>query len=331
MSKLMIKEIALFPKGQQVKSEFRLSDIKGGVAKTGKDYIQFKLGDRTGNIQAKMWEAHISSFVFKEGDVCSVIAVSDPWNNQPQLVVKEIASRVSTTDEDFDMVSKYPIEEMWTSLVNFLSTFKSDYIRKVAEDILLEAGLSENFKRSPAATGMHHAFIGGLLEHTWQMLETGEALLKLPFYSNVLNRDLCLFGLMFHDFGKIFEYESVSFKKTLQGLLVPHIPMTAAMVFESANKYGVPEIIRDHMMHVVLTHHKLMKHGSPVVFACPEAAFVHYIDNIHSDVFGFVQRIENEGSGKEYVKHGYSENNLIVQRFSDILKTCEQTIESSFV
>lgn len=332
MAKLMAKEIASFPKGQPVKTEFQLTDIKGGVAKNGRDYVAFKLSDKSGTIPAKMWETNISAFTFKDGDICTISGVSDPWNNQPQLVVKEITPRVSTTDDEFIAISRYPIEEMWIKLVNFVGTLESSHLRVVAEDILLNAGLSDSFKNSPAATGMHHAFVGGLLEHTWQMAEISDYLLRLPFMKEVLNRDLCLFGVMFHDFGKIFEYNQTGgFKKTVQGVLVPHIPMTAAMVYESANKYGIPEIIRDHMMHVILSHHKLQEHGSPVIFACPEAAFVHYVDNMHGDVFGFTQRIENDGAGKEYVKHGYAANNLVVQRFNDILKSCEGAKDSSFI
>jgi 3'-5' exoribonuclease len=172
---------------------------------------------------------------------------------------------------------------------------------------------------------MHHAFQGGLLEHTLQMTECADALLKLPFFEP-LNRDLCLFGILFHDFGKIFEYHpDHGFKKTIQGVLVPHIPMMGALIFETCNKFGVPEIIRDHLVHVVLAHHMQLAWGSPVIPAVPEAAFVHYVDNLHGTVFGWLQKIEaNKSSGSEILTKWDGVNSaLLATPFTTILKTVE--------
>jgi 3'-5' exoribonuclease len=172
---------------------------------------------------------------------------------------------------------------------------------------------------------MHHAFKGGLLEHTLQMLQTGETLLKLPFYAEVLNKDLCLFGLMMHDFSKIFEYSpTAGFKKTIHGVLVSHIPKTACLIELSADKFGVPDEIKDHLQHVVLAHHGCLEYGSPVDMATPEAMFVHYIDNLHGDIFGVVQKMATEvPAGAEIWKHPVTRKNLVVKRFNEVLKEYE--------
>jgi 3'-5' exoribonuclease len=209
---------------------------------------------------------------------------------------------------------------MWSKLVDTISSLDNVMIRSISEDIMLSAGLSEAFRRSPAATGMHHAFIGGLLEHTWQMVESAEALLALPYYREELNRDLCLFGILFHDFGKIFEYAPDTFKQTAQGRLVSHIPMVAAMIYHECQKQDVPEVVRDHLMHVVLAHHRKLEWGSPVQPATPEAMFVHFIDNLHGDVFGAVQKIESDGGpGVDFVRRGYNEPLVLVDRFDSVL------------
>ena len=247
----------------------------------------------------------------------------DTYQGRAQAVIEALAPRGQVLDSDFERSSRYDIQMMWGELVGYVTAMTSKSIRVVAEDLLLHQGWEEAFRRSPAATGMHHAFVGGLLEHTWQMLRCGEALLKLPFMAEVLNADLCMFGLMFHDFGKIFEYKSQGgFQRTLQGRLVPHIPMTGALILESGNKHGIPEVIRDHLMHVVLAHHGKVEWGSPVTMNIPEAGFVHYIDHLHGDVFGWLQRIEREAKPGDEVIKGWG-NELIVERFSAILKRCE--------
>ena len=231
--------------------------------------------------------------------------------------------RTTESDEDFIAISKYPVGQMWGVITEVLTNFESNYFGSVASDIMLNQGYTEAFQTGPAASGMHHAFVSGLLEHTSQMCQTALKLFELPFYSEALNKDLCLFGILFHDFCKIMEYHpGAGFKRTLQGILVPHIPMMGALIFETCNKFGVPEVIRDHMMHVVLAHHGQQAWGSPVDMAIPEAAFVHYLDHLHGDVFGWIQKIE--AASKEETTKSLSRT-LVVPRFSDILKTCEVT------
>lgn len=320
MAKQFVKELR---PGNVVSSEFQISSPAVRQAKNGSNYLMCKLADRSGSVEARLW-SYSPSALLADGAVLEIKGVVEEYQGKAQVVISTFAPRTSITDEDFIKSSKYVIQTMWDNLVGMLATIENDWIRVVAEDLLLHDVWAPAFQRSPAASGMHHAFVGGLLEHTWQMVESGDTLLKLPYYKEVLNRDLCLFGLMFHDFGKIFEYESgAGFKRAVQGLLVPHIPMTAALILEAANMRDVPEIVRDHMMHVVLAHHGQIEWGSPVSMNIPEAGFVHYIDNLHGSIFGWVQRIENEAlPGNPSVKNYVGKNELVVERFSAILKKC---------
>lgn len=324
MSKLMARELSLAAVNTQITADFRAEDVKIQTSKKGSEYLRCKLTDRSGSVEGVMWDYNPGMAV-QDKAVYSFTGEVGEYNGKSQLKIKYIAPRQSTTDDDFEKVSEYPIDWMWGKIVNLIGTMQNEWIRMTAEELMLNLGLSDAFKRAPAASGMHHAFVGGLLEHTSQMLEIGDTLLKLPFFERVLNRDLCLFGLMFHDFGKIFEYEHGNgFRRTLQGRLVPHIPMVAAMVYHYAACVQIPEIIRDHMMHVVLAHHGKVEWGSPISMNIPEAAFVHYIDHMHGDVFGWLQKIHNEAQpGDIVVKNYMGKNELVVERFSDILKKCE--------
>lgn len=321
MSKIKVSELTA---GQAVASDFRIVQPAILRAKNGTTYLSAKAADKSGEIPLRMWGAspNIMDDV-KDGAILHVTGKVDSYQNNLQLIAESFKGRVSSSDEDFSKVSQYSIEEMWTKLLGFVDTFKNSQIKKIAEDLLLEQGLSAAFQRSPAASGMHHAFVGGLLEHTWQMCETAEALFNLPFYANVLNRDLCLFGILFHDFGKIFEYNPDGFQRTSQGILVPHIPMTGALILETCNRYGVPEVIRDHLMHVVLAHHGKIEWGSPVTPAVPEAEFVHYVDNLHGTVFGRLQKIDAAQPGQEIIEvWDNGKKPYLTRRFSEHLRAC---------
>ena len=295
-------------------------DVVTNAAKNGRQYSRFTLSDKSGSIDAMLFESE--DRVPKTGVVYTVAGRTELYQGKLQIKVREIGPRTTVGDDDFLKVSEFPVDEMWGVITRVISEMESTWIAQVASDIMLRPGYVEAFQTSPAATGMHHAFIGGLLEHTSQMCLTAEKLFELPFYAENLNKDLCLFGILFHDWAKLLEYDpGAGFKKTIQGMLVPHIPYCGAMIFESANKLGVPEVVRDHLMHVVLAHHGQVAWGSPVDMAIPEAAFVHYIDHLHGDVFGWLQKIESK-PGEELIKH--TGRTLLGQRFSDILRACEE-------
>lgn len=312
--KVMVKDLVA---GQQIDCDFTLKDVKTGVSKRNTNYLRCNLADKTGSVVAVWWDWDGSSV---PSGVVRVLGQVSEYQGSLQVVIMGILERTSTSDEDFEKVSQYPVEVMWNTIVSSVGGMRNPHVYSVAYDILFNQGFEEAFKKAPAATGMHHAFQAGLLEHTSQMVEMAETLFRLPFITQTLNKDLCLFGIIFHDFGKIFEYEhSGGFKHTTQGALVPHIPMTGAIIYETANKLQVPEIIRDHMMHVVLAHHGRMEYGSPVEMAIPEAAFVHYVDNMHGDVFGWVQKIQEAKT--ETVRHGH--RYILTKRFDEVIKDVE--------
>lgn len=317
MAKLTVKDLQ---PNQQVTLEAMVrGNVETKIAKTGRQFAKFVIGDKSGTLDAMFFECE--GRVPTSGTVYTVSGLVDSYLGKPQIKIKELKPRTTEGDEDFLIVSKFPVDEMWGTILRVISEMQSNYFARVSSDIMLEQGYANSFKTSPAATGMHHAFLSGLLEHTSQMCLTAEKLFELPFYSESLNKDLCIFGILFHDFSKMFEYDQgLGFKKTTQGILVPHIPMMGAIIYETCNKFGIPEVIRDHMMHVVLAHHGQQAWGSPVDMAIPEAAFVHYIDHLHGDIFGWLQKIE-ASPGEELIRH--TGRTLVAKRFDEVLKSCE--------
>lgn len=301
-------------KGQDL---FLVLEITELIASNGKPYVALKAVDKTGEMSAKKWDTILADLrSAMSGDVCRIDFSIGEFKGNPDMKFTSLGVVDPNTIDmnDFVKASKYRVDDMWVSFENFLYGFEDIYFKTVAAE-LFDAKSQDLFKKAPAATKMHHAFVSGLLEHTLQMLECAETLLEKEFFKKTLNRDLCMFGIMFHDFGKIYEYScEPGFKVRPQGLLVGHIPMVAARIYEACAKYDIPEEVRDHMMHVVLAHHGSLAWGSPNKPACPEAVFVHHVDNLHGSVFGLLQA--REAANTETFKYGFGEQQLTVLKKS---------------
>jgi 3'-5' exoribonuclease len=308
--------------GSEFQEAFMVADMRVLKTKKDTDYALFKLVDKTGSIDAKMWDYNASAHSdLKSGAILTIVGKVESYAGKLQVVVSSFVPNPPCNLNDFVKATKYDIQGMWNNLTNRVANISDHNIKVVAEDLLLHGGWGELFRKCPAATGMHHAFVGGLLEHTEQMVRMSDALFDLSFFATELNKDLCTFGVMFHDFGKIFEYSpDAGFKKIESGILVGHISMVSAMIYESCNKHGVPDEIRNHMMHVILAHHGKVEWGSPVSMATPEAIFVHHVDHLHGDVMGVLQRIE-DNPGQDFVKHSYDMGNIVTRRFKDEQQT----------
>lgn len=305
---------------------FMVQDVQVKSSKKGSPFASFKASDKTGSIDCIMFDCG-DDFAsrFKSGEVFHLTGSTDVYNNKLQLKVSQIGGGAGVNVADFVKATKYDIEGMWKNLVNRVENMQHHNIKAVAEDLLLRDEWSALFKKCPAATGNHHAFIGGLLEHTEQMVRIGDALFDLSFFATELNKDLCTFGLMFHDFGKIFEYSTdPGFKKIESGILVGHISMVSAAIYQSCAMLGVPDEERDHMMHVVLAHHGKVEWGSPVPMATPEAVFVHHVDHLHGDVFGMLQKLEEAGGMGGLVNAGSIWRTVPSRRFSQLGDSHEQ-------
>lgn len=199
---------------------------------------------------------------------------------------------------DFLPVSEQDIEQMWGELIEIMRSVKDEWLRRLIKKFLEDHDLVAAYKRSPAATAMHHNFVGGLLEHTLNIAKAAEAL--LPLYPKV-NADLVLTGIFMHDIGKTAELSSgTSIQYTDQGQLIGHITLATLWIeqkaSELAQQYGEPFPRRtlDLVEHIVLSHHGSFEYGSPKLPAIPEAFMIHYLDNLDAKMFMTTQQIEND-------------------------------------
>jgi len=191
---------------------------------------------------------------------------------------------------------------MWEEVIQAIESLKGEPLTyDVANTLIATPAVRNLFKRSPAATGVHNNWVGGLLEHVTSMLKIAEGVVEhYKKYRPELSREKVIFGVIFHDIGKIVEYdqENPSFDKTPLGFLTNHIVLGPAWIYEAANSYRVEDRHpnfkkeRAHLMHLVASHHGCNEWGSPVPPATLEAIVLHHIDNLDSKFMHALSLIE---------------------------------------
>ncbi len=264
-------------------------------------YIAAYLSDKSGKINGRMWQA--SEALFKslpdEGFV-KVKGNAESYQNNVQMIINAIqpvdASEVDM--EDFLAASEFDVDEMFERLLTVLRTVKNPHLLELIKLFLDDSDLMAIFKKAPAASNLHHAYLGGLLEHTLSLLELSQRI--LPHYPK-LNADLVIVGLFLHDIGKTKELAcDISFKYTDQGQLLGHIVQGLMMIQEKiAQIDNFPVDLKNALLHIIASHHGIKEYGSPVTPAMPEAFAVHHIDNLDSKITMTTSMIENDlGEGR---------------------------------
>jgi 3'-5' exoribonuclease len=245
------------------------------------------LRDATGEAIGRLWrfdpatmpDITATGFVRIEGS-------QEMYQEKLQIKIGEIWSHEPSSDELTDLLpsTRKNIDEMFSEVTNLLTTLEHPAAKALGAAYLDDADMMRDFRVAPAAMQIHHAWIGGLLEHTLQLMKLADAM--LPNYPR-LNRDIILISLFIHDMGKIEELRwDRGFEYTREGNLIGHIAR-GAMWLESKAKIAednlgepLPDGFLTVMQHIVLSHHGLLEHGAAKLPSTPEAIFVSQLDNL---------------------------------------------------
>jgi 3'-5' exoribonuclease len=251
---------------------------------SGDPFLSLSLGDRTGDVDAKMWD-NVAEVVdlFEVDDFVKVKGETLLYNRRLQMKVHSVA-RVDERDVDlgdFLPVSTRNPDEMFAELMQAVAGMKDPWLRKLLETIFADPEVAAAYRRAPAAKGIHHAWLGGLLEHVLSLI--GLARMMARHYSYI-NEDLLLTGVVLHDIGKIQELNfERSFSYSNDGQLLGHISLGVRLVGEKiAALPGFPPRLRNLVEHMILSHHGTLEFGSPKVPVFAEALLLHHLDNLDS-------------------------------------------------
>lgn len=279
-----------------VDSVFLVRDRIQAMARNGKPYMTLKLIDRTGEIEARVWD-RVDEFarLFDKNDFVQVSGRGNLYMGKMQLVVQQLR-RVEEAEvdlADFLPVSQRPMEEMRAELEQLLDSMSDGPMRKLMRAFFDDADFYRRYSRAPAAKGMHHVFIGGLLEHSLAVAALAcDVAARYP----QVDRDLLIAGALMHDVGKVAElsYER-SFDYTDEGKLVGHIVMGVEMIEERSR--CIADFPRQQVMllkHLLLSHHGQYEYGSPKRPKVLEAVILNFIDDLDSKINGIQTHIDKE-------------------------------------
>ncbi len=286
--------------------DIRFKKSKGGVD-SGEPFLSLTLSDRTGDLDAKMWDNVAGiMYSFEQDDFVEVKGVLQIHNNRKQLTVHRIqkAEESGIDLADFLPCSARDPQDMIAELKQIASEISNPHLRALLDLVFADQELMRRFAKAPAGKSVHHACIGGLAEHVLSLC--GMCRFAARHYRGI-DADLLLAGAMLHDIGKVYELSyDRSFGYTTEGQLLGHIVIGIRMVDEKIRALpDFPARLRNLLQHIILSHHGELEYGSPKVPLFPEALLLHYLEDLDAKMDCMRRVLENDSNLEGYWT-GYS-------------------------
>jgi 3'-5' exoribonuclease len=268
--------------------------------KTGEPYLALTLGDRCGQIEAKMWD-NVEEVLdaFEQDDFLKIKGLVNKYKNRFQITIHKLR-RLGDSEVDFsDYLPKTTkdIGELWRALSDFVASFQDPNLKALVESFMADPEIAEAYRNAPAAKTLHHAYIGGLLDHVVSLCRSCDLVCRN--YPQV-NRDLLLTGSFLHDIGKIHELTfSRGFSYTTRGQLLGHMVIELEMLQAKLAKLpDFPPEMKTLLEHLIISHHGQYEFGSPKLPMFPEALMLHYLDDLDSKMESMRAHAEREGNAE---------------------------------
>ena len=298
---------------QLVEGVFAIQNCQLGQTKSGKPYIKCLIADASTRVPGRMWNASeelfsilpTDGFVYLEGQ-------TQPYQGEMQIIINRIEPATPTAAELAELLphTQFDIDEMFAELTGRIGAIRHPGLAALAQAYLDDQALMDRFKQAPAAMALHHAFIGGLLEHTLHLLRLAEAI--CPLYPQI-NAELVTMGLFLHDLGKCQELTwEQGFGYSDDGQLVGHIARGAIWLERKAEDCrAMGAAISDELLmvlqHIILSHHGQPEFGALKIPSTPEALAVSLIDNLDAKMQMVLAAGRGESTKAESVGGNFTE------------------------
>jgi 3'-5' exoribonuclease len=272
--------------------------------RNGAPYLSITLADRTGELEGRVWDDAVRfDSLFERGAYVRVKALAQRYNGKLQLKVDgiEVVPRGEVDSRDFLPSTRFDVDLMWRELRSLVDGVGDEFIRALLLSFLDDPRIGPSFKTSPAAKGIHHPFVGGLLEHTLSVVQLAH---RIADHYPRADRDLLVAGALLHDIAKTRELSiEQGIDYTTEGRLVGHLVLTLQWIHEKAAQIpGFPRELEMHLTHIVAAHHGELEHGSPKVPHTLEAMLVHALDELDSRVQSWTMIMERD-QGEEWTDY----------------------------
>ena len=268
--------------------------------KTGEPYLALTLGDRCGQIEAKMWDNVADALdAFDQEDFLKVKGLLNRYKQRFQLTIHKLRK---LTDSEVDFADYLPkttkdIGELWHTLAGFVDSFQDAHLKALLQAFMADPEIARGYQIAPAAKALHHAYIGGLLDHVVSLFRSCDLICRN--YPQI-NRDLLLAGAFLHDIGKIYELNYMrSFSYTTRGQLLGHMIIELELLqAKIAQIPGFSNEVKTLLEHLIISHHGQYEFGSPKLPMFPEALVLHYLDDLDSKIESMRAHFEREAGSE---------------------------------
>jgi 3'-5' exoribonuclease len=283
MKDIYIADLAGFEDGKLFDSFFLVLQKQLRTTKANKPYLNLILCDKTGQLEGRVWEMADPRInkEFDRGDVVKVRGCVSRFDDRLQLKVDQLRKATATETDKTDLMpaTTCDVEMLWAQLIGFIESFTDPDLKRLLTTVLADPQIAAAYREAPAAKQLHHAWLGGLLEHVISLLTLADRV--APHYP-ILHRDLLLTGVILHDIGKVRELSwEIGFEYTLEGTLLGHIHIGAALAERTMDSLpGFPSKLKTLVLHLILSHHGKLEFGSPKLPMVPEALVLNFIDDL---------------------------------------------------
>jgi 3'-5' exoribonuclease len=305
MKDIYISDLARFDEGKIFDGYFLVLAKQTRTTKTNKPYLNLILGDRTGQLEGRVWELGDPRIAkeFDRGDIVKVRGCASKFDDRLQMKVDQLrlATFVEVDKIDLLPATTCDVGVLWSQLLASVESIANTDLKRLLTTLLADTEIAAAYREAPAARQLHHAWLGGLLEHVVSLLSMADRVAKhYPF----LDRDLLIAGVILHDIGKIRELSwGVGFDYTIEGILLGHIQMGVDLVEKTiAGLPEFPDRLRTLVLHMILSHHGKLEFGSPKLPMIPEALVLNFVDDLDAKMQAVASEFDKsirEGKGPD--------------------------------
>jgi len=269
-------------KEKLVDEQFAVKSVRRGKTMDGRDFFDLIITDKSGELAGKIWEdAIVNCDIPEVGEIGQISGTVEEFRDKQQLKITLYKKASEFDYQDFLPSSSQDLNKLWKYLKIKISEINDPDLKTLVNYFFADSEFIKKFKLAPGAEMIHHAYLGGLMEHLTEMLKLSETVLEL--FPGV-NRDLLIAGILFHDLGKTEELHiNHTIYRTVQGSLLGHITLGVAMVSDAIkNLKDFPQELGMKIQHLIISHHGRLEFGSPMKPMTVEAVALNYLDELSS-------------------------------------------------
>jgi 3'-5' exoribonuclease len=305
MKDIYIADLANFEEGKLFDGYFLVLAKQQRTTKSNKPYLNLILGDKTGQLEGRVWELGDPRIArdFERGDIVKARGCASRFDDRLQMKIDQLRLAMANEVDKADLLpsTAYDVAVLWNQLLGFVESLTNPDLKLLLTTMLADPAIARAYREAPAAKQLHHAWLGGLLEHVVSLLTLADRV--APHYP-LIDRDLLLTGVILHDIGKVRELSwEIGFEYTVEGSLLGHIQIGAALAERTIDSLpNFPPKLKTLVLHMILSHHGKLEFGSPKLPMTPEALVLNFLDDLDAKmqaVAGEFEKCIREGKGPD--------------------------------